>query len=214
MHFWGVLDPSSNLGTCSYHVPSVHLLQSLAGSVDLPDLDLDGPMEPDGDTGSIANSAEVKRDRMATLEVLTEEIGKMCIVGATWEAEIPRNTWCRPLLKEVEKWTADACMFRSALEYEAGGQGQHDMDKAVEDFELILEKFNELKTAVDNMAEPTRIPKRAASDAPSPMPDEHASSSASGNSRDQVRKARKVLFPEDAQERDPEDGNNDDGAEL
>ena len=173
---------------------------------DLTHLDLEtSDMEFEGiqgDTGGCFDEPDFKDpETLATFEVMHEETSKMCIVAAAWE--FPQNNFTKPLAEERDEWNIQAGIFQSKLDGLAAGYGQHAVDKPKLEFEPLLDQFNRLNETVKSINETDRlskIPKRLASDAPSPeISGDKACSSSARSSSDvpSVHKARKILFPEE-----------------
>jgi hypothetical protein len=139
--------------------------------VDLVRLDLDSDPEEDwslkGDTGGSGEQQDDVVD-MECFQMMCEEMEKMCIVAAAWE--IPQKRETAPLIEERDTWVMEATLFKSELTHLSAGHGQNQVSRLFEQFEPIQEKYSWLNNHVKhyNKEQATKLPKRSASDAPSP----------------------------------------------
>jgi hypothetical protein len=122
----------------------------------------------------------------ATFEILLEGISKMCRLAAAWRREkhLSKQIWCRQTKKTTSLRQAkddlfvQAAVLKSELDHLGGGHGQEDVARLRRCFVSVRQQFNWLSHQYLSV---TRIPKRKASDAPSPEIKTQSSSSASSH---------------------------------
>jgi hypothetical protein len=124
----------------------------------------------------------------ATFEILLEGINKMCRLAAAWRTGglhlFSVLVWCRQTKKTTslhqakEDFFVQAAVLKSELDHLGGGHGQEDVARLRRCFVSVRQQFNWLSHQYLSV---TRIPKRKASDAPSPEIKTQSSSSASSH---------------------------------